>query len=143
MFRKKAGFTLIELVIVIAVLGILAGIAIPRFLDAQATARGSKIVADMRTMESALTLYQIDHPIKSKPEKGFIKTALVDGDKKYLAAMPTVPIGTARFEKGLELDIDSSCYYEIYWHSASGASIALYYYGNDFGIDRLSTMTNN
>ena len=45
-----SGFTLIELVIVIAILGILAGIAIPRFMDAAATARGAKMLADMRTI---------------------------------------------------------------------------------------------
>jgi len=52
------GFTLIELVIVIAVLGILAGIAIPRFLDANASARGARMLADMRTIESACAIYQ-------------------------------------------------------------------------------------
>ena len=56
-FKNKKGFTLVELVVVIAILGILAGIAIPRFMDATATARGAKIVADMRTLESAETMY--------------------------------------------------------------------------------------
>ena len=39
-----------ELVVVIAIIGILAGMAIPRFLDATASARGAKVVADMRTI---------------------------------------------------------------------------------------------
>jgi prepilin-type N-terminal cleavage/methylation domain-containing protein len=54
---KNKGFTLIELVVVIAILGILAGIAIPRFMDATATARGARILADMRTLDSVATMY--------------------------------------------------------------------------------------
>jgi prepilin-type N-terminal cleavage/methylation domain-containing protein len=55
--KTQHGFTLIELVVVIAILGILAGIAIPRFLDSQASARGAKIVADLRTIDSAAMHY--------------------------------------------------------------------------------------
>ena len=55
-FKNKKGFTLVELVVVIAILGILAGIAIPRFMDATASARGSKIVADLRTIDSAVSI---------------------------------------------------------------------------------------
>ena len=58
--KKKCGFTLIELVVVIAVLGILAGIAIPRLLDAQASARGAKVLADLRTIDSAITMYNAE-----------------------------------------------------------------------------------
>ncbi len=46
-----------ELVVVIAILGILAGIAIPRFMSATETARGAKTVADLRTLESAAVMY--------------------------------------------------------------------------------------
>ena len=66
---KSKGFTLIELVIVIAVLGILAGIAIPRFLDSRASAAGSKLLADLRTIDSACAMYQIknsDTPTMAK-----------------------------------------------------------------------------
>ena len=56
-FKNKKGFTLVELVVVIAILGILAGIAIPRFMDATASARGSKIVADLRTIDSSVSMY--------------------------------------------------------------------------------------
>ena len=58
--KKLKGFTLIELVIVIAILGILAGIAIPRFIDTTEAARGAKLLGDMRTIESmALFMLQI------------------------------------------------------------------------------------
>lgn len=59
--RARKGFTLVELVIVIAILGILAGIAIPRFMEATKSARGSRIVADMRTIESAVTIYYLKY----------------------------------------------------------------------------------
>jgi len=73
----------VELVVVIAILGILAGIAIPRFMSATETARGAKTVADLRTLESAAVMYYAKTgvvPTKTDLEKGNAKlgtTALV------------------------------------------------------------------
>lgn len=54
-------FTLIELLIVVAIIAILAAIAVPNFLEAQVRAKVSRVSADMRTMETALEMYRIDH----------------------------------------------------------------------------------
>lgn len=119
--KTQHGFTLIELVVVIAILGILAGIAIPRFMDAQATARGSRIVADIRTLESALNIYRINNTITGTPDI----TILTTGTTKYVAAIPVPPVGTAVFPNGRELDIDKSDTYKLYTHKTLGLVVVL------------------
>lgn len=54
-------FTLIELLIVVAIIAVLAAIAVPNFLEAQARAKTSAVLSDMRAVKTALEAYQIDH----------------------------------------------------------------------------------
>ena len=63
-------FTLIELLIVVAIIAILAAIAVPNFLEAQARAKVSRVMADMRSIGVALESYQTDYnnyPIEKGP----------------------------------------------------------------------------
>ncbi|MGF1571746.1 MAG: type IV pilin protein [Sumerlaeia bacterium] len=57
----KKAFTLIELLIVVAIIAILAAIAVPNFLEAQTRAKVSRAVSDMRTMATALEIYYLDN----------------------------------------------------------------------------------
>jgi prepilin-type N-terminal cleavage/methylation domain-containing protein len=58
---KQKAFTLIELLIVVAIIAILAAIAVPNFLEAQTRSKISRGQADMRSIATALEAYHIDY----------------------------------------------------------------------------------
>lgn len=57
----RMAFTLIELLIVVAIIAILAAIAVPNFLEAQTRAKISRAKADMRTITTGLETYHLDN----------------------------------------------------------------------------------
>ena len=59
--RKRSGFTLVEILIVVVILGILAAIVIPQFTSASETAKASSVVTQLQSVRAQLELYQIQH----------------------------------------------------------------------------------
>ena len=59
--RKAQGFTLVEILIVVVILGILAAIVIPQFTSASETAKASSLTSQLQTIRSQLELYQVQH----------------------------------------------------------------------------------
>ena len=105
MRNDRKGFTLVELLVVVAIIGILAAIAIPKFSSANAAAARSKIQADLRTLDSAAAIYYAS--AQSYPAN---VAALASGGK-FLASTPTTPSVTlsgATIASGLAYAFDAS-----------------------------------
>ena len=82
--RKQEGFSLIELLIVVAIILIIAAIAIPNLLRARISANEASAVASLRTINTAETTYIINYPTT-----GYSDTLL-----KLAQPLPGVPISS-------------------------------------------------
>jgi prepilin-type N-terminal cleavage/methylation domain-containing protein len=65
MHFKRGGFTLVEIMIVVAIIALLAAIAVPGFLRARKRSQASKILNDLRMIDGAVDQYAIENGLKS------------------------------------------------------------------------------
>lgn len=84
--RRTDGFTLIEVLVVVVILGILAAIIVPNLMEKPGQARATKAKADIRAIESALNMYRLDNHSYPTTDEGL--EVLVD---EYLPRMPMDP----------------------------------------------------
>jgi len=94
----NAGFTLIELMIVVVILGLLATIIMPRILNRPEQARRMKAKVDIRSIESALALFKTDtgrFPTTSEGLEVLVSNAGIKGYNAdcYLDKVPSDPWG--------------------------------------------------
>ncbi|PLX82630.1 MAG: type II secretion system protein GspG [Desulfuromonas sp.] len=100
MFNDQRGFTLIEILVVVVILGILAGIVVPKLLDRPDEARRTKAAVQIKSIEEAVSLFKLDNgfyptteqgldALVTKPERGRIPKRYRDGG--YLKKIPSDP----------------------------------------------------
>jgi prepilin-type N-terminal cleavage/methylation domain-containing protein len=63
--QRRGGFTLVEIMIVVAIIALLAAIAVPGFLRARKRSQASRIINDLRLIDSAVDQYAIETNKKS------------------------------------------------------------------------------
>ncbi len=98
--RRAAGFTLIELMVVLVIIGVLAALIVPNVLDRTDDARATAARTDVHNIMQALKLYKLDNQRYPTPEQGL--AALVQRPttppvpanwKPYLEKLPGDPWG--------------------------------------------------
>ena len=112
---KQSGFTLIEVMVVVIILGILAAVVVPNIMDKPDQARVTKAKQDIRALESALNMYKLDNFVYPNTDQGL--EALVQKPsgspdpknwKQYLKRLPDDPWGNPYqyLNPGIQSDID-------------------------------------
>jgi len=94
--NQRGGFTLIELMVVVGIIALLAGFAIPNLLTARTKARVSRALADMRTIATGLESYNADKQTypPSTDENGIDTTDLIP---TYITSIPLDPFTGSHF----------------------------------------------
>lgn len=120
-FSDQRGFTLIEIMVVVVILGILAAIVVPRLLDEPEKARRTQAQVQIRSFEAALASFKLDNGFFPTTEQGL--KALVDKprtgripthyrEKGYIKRIPQDPWDAPYIylSPGIHDDFDISSY---------------------------------
>jgi general secretion pathway protein G len=124
-FNSRAtGFTLIEVMVVVVILGILAAVLVPKVMDRPDEARKVKASQDIRALEAALNLYKLDNYDYPTTDQGL----------EALVSSPGIPPEPANWKEGGYIDrLPTDPWQQPYQYLSPGAqgSIDIYSTGPD------------
>lgn len=86
--NRKAGFTLVEIMIVVAIIGLLAAIAIPNFVKARTASQKNACINNLRQIDGAKSTFALEN---KKVGGDTVNTTDIYGDDKYIKVAPGCP----------------------------------------------------
>ena len=122
--RSKRGFTIIELLVVISVIAILVGVALPRFKGMQEEANKGKAKAELKTLQTAVESFYINQNPQEYPES----TSTLFGS--YLTSASPSIVASALYDP-----FSSAATEYLYWSSSDIRYYVIFSVGPDGNAD--------
>lgn len=103
---KQAGFSLIGILVALAIIGLMASVAVPRFTSTIMTANTAKVQSDLTTLDAAIAVYEL--------EKGYAPTKLEDL-AEYVNDLSSLkpPKGDCRLKEGKTITLKATDTYSL------------------------------
>jgi len=95
--NRKSGFTLVEIMIVVAIIGLLAAIAIPNFVRARTTSQMNACINNLRQIDGAVQQWALEN--KKDPAAAVTKVDVLP----YIKSEPSCPAGGTSFDDSYTL----------------------------------------
>jgi prepilin-type N-terminal cleavage/methylation domain-containing protein len=104
---QKSGFTLVEIMIVVAIIGLLAAIAIPNFVKARTTSQQNACINNLRQFDGAVQEYALEH------KRGSASTYVLSDLYPYIKLnssgnLPVCPAG-GTYKEGANVTVGPTC----------------------------------
>ena len=119
-YKKQTGFTLIEVMVVVVILGILAAIIVPKIMSRPEQARIIKVKQDILAIQSALDLYKLDNGMYPSTDQGL----------KALVTKPTIPPAPMSWKSdGYLQDVPIDPWGQEYQYMNDSEKVRIFSYG--------------